>query len=235
MFKKYFKIYGAVFILLVGMGCSTKHFYENVYPSVGFYALKVFATLNTINENFVPGVVQTGLTLKNSTIEHYKSSGRIQNHQKKHYTAYSYFVSVEGSSLNKSPLSVAALVKENPWGYAQQAQTQKISMNTMNLLATNTSYSGLSGSHGKGLPAVISDHQFFTIETGELPKVNVTITNGVFYPKSIGITSPLSPLSLAYYPDGPFQGNIPSYSVDSQGQTQTRISPADLAVIMNVF
>ncbi|HLD73974.1 MAG TPA: hypothetical protein VJB34_03635 [Bdellovibrionota bacterium] len=238
MFKKYFKISCAILLLMATAMCSHQTFRKSVYPGTGFYALKVFATLNTINENFIPnsGVTHTDISLKSSSFVHYIGKTKHEWYQTEKTSGYTYLVKVDGNAL-KAPLSVAALALEyNNGGTEGRGFTQKISTDTMSLLTTtNTTYSSLAGGHINGMPGPVNNHKFIIPVTGELPKINATITNGVFYPKSIGITNPLSPVSLAYYPEGAFQGNIPSYLVDAQGQIQTRLSSANPNAIMNVF
>ena len=218
MLRANFKLYFVILLLITPLSCSHKTFHHDLYPSTDFYALKVFTTLNIINENFEPnsGATFTNISLKQSSFAHYQVKSRIETNQKSINTVYTYVIEASGNFMKK-PLSVAALAIE-PDRYKgheypkSSRQPQKISTNTMSLLATNTFYSNLAGAYTKGLPGPTGDHKFFTLVTGELPKINSTITSGVFYPKSIGITTPLSVISLAYFPQGAFQGTIPSRS-----------------------
>src|SRR3989338_1515481 len=212
------------------LGCSKKHKSEHLYPSTGFYALKLYAALNTIDQNFSPNtaVVYSDIKLTQLEVQHWydhDKGTRDPAYPKRDTWGHSYVVEVTGQSI-KEKLSVAALPIEFDYGhdYPLRDGAQKISLKRLSLLNSANVFS-LVSPHLNPMPAPIQDHAFFTIATGSLPQLNSTLTNGVAYPFSIGITSPqTAPLVLAYYPLGAFEGYIPSYAVNNQSNADSRIS-----------
>ncbi len=214
--------------LIPFVGCSKKTKREHFYPSTGFYALKLYAMLNAMDQNFSPNVgsVYSGIKLNQLEVEHWyhHEKGNHTDYPERHQWGHARVVEVTGTALRER-LSVAALPIEFHYGhdYPLRDGPQKVSFRRLALLNTQNSYS-LGAVHMNPLPSPIQDHVFFTVATGSLPALNATITNGVAYPFSIGLTNPTAPLVLAFYPEGAFEGYIPSYAVNNQGGADTRIS-----------
>ena len=235
---------GSLGLCFLFLNCtSTKTTHNHLYPEIGRYELKVYAALHTIDENFKPGRTGdlTNIIMTQGTYvceqEHHKGNRNLFGSYDSAYpptddSYYCYTVTVTGSAIDDK-LSVAGHAYHGSYygGPGGKMKSPAHGQVQLGMVSLNKLKNPASGSiYALQVPGVISsaltdfqDHSAWTEYSGAVPQNLATLTGGVFYTHTIGFTNPPAPINLAYYPQGSFQGNIPSYVVDQNGATNTRI------------
>ncbi|MBI2608145.1 MAG: hypothetical protein HYW47_00915 [Deltaproteobacteria bacterium] len=227
--------------------CSKYSTTNHLYPEIQTPELKIYAAMLVIHELLQAngGAQSLSLTVTQSqelSLHHYNSGAKpafSQTYPRVHSWFHANVVTVDGAGLS-SPLSVAGHAWREQRGYIDkpgklgapvhnQSQAGLLSSNRLSDIS-GSSYSKLAAEPVEYLDSVNlkrhsfwTHHSFWTQYYGQVPQSLATVTKGVFYSHTIGFTEPTAPVTLAYYPNGPFQGTIPSYTVDSLKTPVTRI------------